>query len=146
MKLRTSIAPTRRPLPPTAFCRFACLAVPLLAGALPGCATSSAGSCEAVHAELPESAAAGTTVTVEVGGLWATCNDAGQVRPREPLEEVTLTAFLTGDPNTVVVSSTSPVSDDAEAILDLPIPADASGSLVVAVDGTSLGTITVEGD
>lgn len=105
---------------------------------LPGC-SSAGGACAGVTAQMAETAVAGTTLSVRLGNLYATCPDTGQGQARQPSETVTLNARWAADPDRVVASASAPVSDGAAAEVNLPLPVSGSGLLLVKLDRQTLG-------
>ncbi len=108
---------------------------------LSGCGGGS-GACAGVRAVVPATARAGTTVTVHVAELWATCPDTGGGKP-EPADTVTVGAAWVVDPMTIVVSGSSAVSDQATADVSLPIPSGGSGELLIKVKDQTVGYVAV---
>jgi hypothetical protein len=111
---------------------------------LAGCGVSgtSAGACAAVTAQLPDTAAPGSTVHVELANLWASCHDQGE-GPNTPMDVVELELMEVSTSQAVVATGRADVAQDFTASMDLTIPADATGTLKLVLDGVTLGTVTV---
>jgi hypothetical protein len=109
--------------------------------ALSGC-SSSAGACAAVRATLPATAVAGTTVTVSLSELWASCNDTGD-GPPAPLKAVRIDAVWSADRGVVVASASAPVTDGGTAEAHLPVPSGTTGELEIKVGEQTVAHIAV---
>jgi len=116
----------------------------LTLAAISGCG-AGAGACAAVRAELPAAAVAGTTVTVHLSELWASCNDTGQ-GPAAPLKTARVDAVWAADRGVVVASASAPVTGEATAELQLPVPSGASGELEIMFGEQTVGHIAVRQD
>lgn len=108
---------------------------------LSGC-SSAAGACAGVSAQLPKTAVAGTTLTVHVSHLLATCPDTGGGSP-QPSRTVTVDAAWAADPERAVASGSADVSDQATADVELRLPSGTSGVLLVRVAHQTLGQVFV---
>jgi len=113
----------------------------LALAAFSGC-SGGAGSCVVVRADLPATAAAGETVTVHLSELWASCNDTGQ-GPAAPRKTVRVDAVWAADRGVVVASASAPVTGDATADVELPVPPGRSGELQIRVGDQTVGHIAV---
>lgn len=74
--------------------------------------------------------------------LYATCDDQGDGLADPVADSVTL-ALFDGATQTTVATGTAPVGADATAVVELTIPADASGTLVLVYDGVTMGEVTI---
>jgi hypothetical protein len=106
-----------------------------------GCSLGQ-GSCAAPRAEMPSTAAAGTTVTVKMFELWASCADQGQ-GASAPMTKVEVRGVSTKDPNKVLTTAVADVGKDASAVVTLSLPTDASGTLTVQVGDQTVGQLTI---
>lgn len=106
-----------------------------------GCSLGQ-GSCAAPRAEMPSTAAAGTTVTVKMFELWASCADQGQ-GASTPMTKVEVRGVSTKDPNKVLTTAVADVGKDASAVVTLSLPTDASGTLTVQVGDQTVGQLTI---
>jgi hypothetical protein len=95
-----------------------------------------------VTAQLPDTAAPGSTVHVELANLWASCHDQGE-GPNTPMDVVELELMEVSTSQAVVATGRADVAQDFTASMDLTIPADATGTLKLVLDGVTLGTVTV---
>lgn len=96
-----------------------------------------------VRAEIPATAVAGTTLTVHLSELWATCPDTGGGRSPKPADTVTVDAAWAADPEQVVASGSSTVSGEATADVGLYVPSGGSGVLLIQVKHQTLGQVSV---
>lgn len=106
-----------------------------------GCSLGQ-GSCAAPRAEMPSTAAAGTTVTVKLFELWASCADQGQ-GASTPMSKVEVRGISPKDPNKVLTSAVADVGKDASATVNLSLPLDASGSMAIEVGDQTVGQLTI---
>ena len=112
-----------------------------LALVLSGC-SSAGGQCAGFRTQMPATAVAGTTLTVHLWGLYATCPDTGQGGSPEPYDAVTVDAVWAADPDRVVVSASAAVSDQAAADVGLQLPPGGSGLLLVKLERLTVGQMT----
>ena len=115
--------------------------VALTLATVSGCGSGTA-ACAAVRAELPSAVAAGTTVSVHLSELWASCNNTGQ-GPAAPLSTVRVDAVWAADRGVVVASASAPVTGEATAEVQLAVPSGRSGELEVMFGKQIVGHITV---
>lgn len=111
--------------------------------ALSGCSTPQA-SCPAMDAQIPASADAGTTITVQLENVLDGCSDTGG-GPSNVKSSVELELVSVNTAKTVLTTGTSDVAQDGTASVLLTIPADATGTASVDYDGLSLGTVSITG-
>ena len=118
----------------------------LMLSLMGGCSSQSSGVCAAPQAEMPATAVAGEPLDLLINNLLKTCNDTGG-GANVPMDTVTVEIIVSDHPDDVIAETTAPVNQDATAMVQLTIPADAQGSLVVRIspDNTVLGTVTVTG-
>jgi hypothetical protein len=81
-------------------------------------------------------------VHVELANLWASCHDQGE-GPNTPMDVVELELMEVSTSQAVVATGRADVAQDFTASMDLTIPADATGTLKLVLDGVTLGTVTV---
>ena len=114
-----------------------------LRSGIAGCATPEA-SCPAVVAQIPASAAAGTTITVHLENLLDGCSDTGG-DPANFKSGIELELVSVDTAETVLTTSTSDVTQEGTANVSLTIPPGATGTASVVYVVLSLGTVSITG-
>lgn len=123
--------------------RTAVLSAVLVSMVIAGC-TSPDASCPAVEAQFASTVAHGGTITVQLENVFSACSDTGGATSAAPGEvELDLVAVDTAEK--VLATGVADVGSDGTAVVELAVPADATGTASIEYDGASLGIVSITG-